>query len=167
MTACSLTHTEHDHAGRNCRRRHRAAARDGDHGAAWICSHGCNAESGTPCSYWDPCPSDTCLRCKREDLACCFLCSLSKVTIHRALIWFDGVCVPFLQNNLKCLKHMCACRKRWRMWKSVETFCRRWSSWHPVENSPLRPQPMSKSWSRTCWYLFPLSFSVFIFLPFL
>ena len=41
------------------------------------------------------------------------------------------------------------------MWKSVETFCLRSSSWRPTENSHRRPRRMSRSWSRACWY-FPL-----------
>lgn len=41
------------------------------------------------------------------------------------------------------------------MWKSVETFCPRWSNWHPVGSSPLRQQPTSRSLSKTCWWLLP------------
>ena len=59
------------------------------------------------------------------------------------------------------------CRRHLRMWRSVGTFCPRWSSWHPVENSPLRPQPASRSWSNSCWYSFsPSLFLIISFISF-
>lgn len=154
-SAYSLTHTEHHHAGRSCYHR-RTAARNRHHSAARIRLHSSSTEGGARWSYCNPCHSDTCHSCKRELLT--MIDEQQKNTFFPTpylMVFFFMYYVNIWEKIF-----VCACRRRWRMWKNVEIFCRHWSSWHPAGNSRLRPQLMLRSSSRTYWYFsLPLNFS--------